>query len=539
MPAPRPLPVSPDLDQLRRQAKDLLRDARAADPSALTRFRILPSLAGASDDDLARASLALHDAQSVIAREHGFPSWNALRDRVEELTLGFDDAVREFVEAATDGRTSRAERVLALHPGIAGASFHTSLLLGDAAAVESHLTRRPALAHEAGGARGWEPLHYVCYDSLGHSTVADADGLVAIARRLLELGADANARFPWLHHGVRRPVLWGATRVTRLVPLAEVLLQSGADPNDGVTLPMAASAGDVATLELLRAHGASPDQPWATDGSATLYAILNWSTTPIGVQWLLEHGADPDPVFAENGETPLHVVARQWDVAVAEALVQRGADVSRQRADGRSPYAVAELSGNRAVADWLRSHGASDALALVDRLVAACGRGDRAATEAMLAAHPTLRDDITEAHYATLHRAAEQGDVVALMLLLDCGFDPNRGDEGIGKTALHSAAMAGQPDAVGLLLTRGASPDARDREFNGQPLVWAAEGSRSHLDRARDFASVGRLLLDAGSPTEWQSPTSEPAEGIAEVLAEWQRDRTSRGGVAPSTASRE
>jgi ankyrin repeat protein len=387
--------------------------------------------------------------------------------------------------------------------------------------------RRGELLHVAAARRrGWEPLHYICYDSLGHSSVANADGLVAIARRLLELGATANARFPWLHHGVRRPLLWGATRVTRLLPLAELLLQSGADPNDGVTLPMAASAGDVPTLELLHAHGANPDQPWATDGAATLYAILHWSNTAVGMHWLLEHGADPDPVFAANGETPLHVVAQKWDVVMAEALVQRGADVSRRRADGRTPLAVAELSGNRAVADWLRSHGASDELSRVDTLVAACGRRDRAAVEAMLAAHPMLRDEIADAHYATLHRAAEQGEVVALELLLDCGFDPNRGDEEIGKTALHSAAMEGQPDAVRLLLARGASPDVRDREFNGQPLVWAAEGSRSHLDRARDYAVVGRLLLDAGSPMEWHPSTSEPAEGIVEIIEEWRRDPT-------------
>jgi len=33
-----------------------------------------------SDVDLARKTLALHDAQSVIAREHGFETWNALRE---------------------------------------------------------------------------------------------------------------------------------------------------------------------------------------------------------------------------------------------------------------------------------------------------------------------------------------------------------------------------------------------------------------------------------------------------------------------------
>jgi len=88
--------------------------------------------------------------------------------------------------------------------------------------------------------------------------------------------------------------------------------------------------------------------------------------------------------------------------------------------------------------------------------------------------------------------------------------------------------MAGRPDAVRLLLRRGALPDPRDREFDGQPLVWAAEGSRSHPDRAHEYAEVGRLLLDAKSSVEWQSPTDEPAEGIGEILAQWQRERAAR-----------
>jgi ankyrin repeat protein len=195
------------------------------------------------------------------------------------------------------------------------------------------------------------------------------------------------------------------------------------------------------------------------------------------------------------------------------------------------------LAGNRDVAAWLRAHGASDELLPVDRLIAACGRGDRAAAEAMLAERPALRDEITDAHYATLHRAAEQGDVAVLELLLDCGFDPNHGDAEIGKTALHSAAMAGQPGAVRVLLARGASPDVRDREFNGQPLVWAAEGSREHGDRARDYAEVGRLLLRAGSTVEWQLPTDEPTEGITEILAAWQRDADGTRGAMSSAST--
>src|SRR5439155_13716746 len=122
--------------------------------------------------------------------------------------------------------------------------------------------------------------------------------------------------------------------------------------------------------------------------------------------------------------------------------------------------------------------GAAPDLSQVDRLVAACSRGDRATVDALLAAHPALRTEITDDHYIALHQAAERGDVTALEAMLAAGFDPNRPDSGIGKTALHSAAMAGWPDAVRLLLAHGASVHVRDREFKGQPLIWAAEGSR-------------------------------------------------------------
>src|SRR4051794_37261599 len=87
------LPERPNLEQLKRQAKDLLRAARARDAQSLARFRILPAFTRDTAADLARRPVGLHDAQSVIAREHGFESWNALRERVEEVTLAFDAAV--------------------------------------------------------------------------------------------------------------------------------------------------------------------------------------------------------------------------------------------------------------------------------------------------------------------------------------------------------------------------------------------------------------------------------------------------------------
>ncbi len=515
----KPLPARPNLDQLKRQAKDLLQSARARDPLAFERFRILPAFGRASDADLAR--VALHDAQSVIAREHGLDSWNALRERVEELTLEFGGAVDQFIEAATGGRRDRAERLLALHPGIARANFYTALLIGDAEAVNVRLSQDPALATRAGGPRGWEPLHYVCHSSVGAASGAREAGLIAIARRLIAAGADPNTRFPWFHHAVRRPVLWGAVCVVRSLPLAKTLLDAGANPSDGVTLPLSAGGGDIAALDLLLAHGADVNHPWATDNGAPLYEILHWASTPDGARWLLAHGADPDPVFAGTGETPLHVVAANWGVDLAQELVSRGADVNRRRADGRTPYVVAELNGNRDVAEWLTTHGAAPEVSDIDRLVAACSRGDLAAARAMLAERPELRAEIAGEHYGALYRAAERNDVGALEAMLACGFDPNRGDESIGKTAIHVAAMEGWPEAVRVLLARGASVSVRDREFKAPPLIWAAEGSRGSRE-GRDHAAVGRLLLEAGSPTQWETG-DEPAEEILEIVDAWRR----------------
>jgi hypothetical protein len=107
---PSALPDRPNLEQLKKQAKTLLHAAQAHDAAALRRFAVLPALAQKSDAELAAVDLALHDAQSVIAREHGFASWSALREEVEARTLSFDAAVDQFIRDATGGVARRAER---------------------------------------------------------------------------------------------------------------------------------------------------------------------------------------------------------------------------------------------------------------------------------------------------------------------------------------------------------------------------------------------------------------------------------------------
>jgi hypothetical protein len=190
---PAPLLERPNLEHLRKLAKSLLHAARAGDAEALQRFRLLPAFAGKSVAELRDAGLALHDAQSTIAREHRFQSWNALREHVEERSLSFAAAVDEFVRCAAGSAAARAQRLLALHPGIAHASLQAELVLGDLEAVRARLRSEPALATQPGGIQNWEPLLYVCHTCLHRDEPTRAANFAAIATELLERGANPNA----------------------------------------------------------------------------------------------------------------------------------------------------------------------------------------------------------------------------------------------------------------------------------------------------------------------------------------------------------
>src|SRR5262245_42782070 len=78
------LPENPNVEHLRKQAKDLIRAYRDADASAFERLRAsLPAAAGKSGLEIAAMGLRLHDAQSCVAREYGFPSWINLKNYVD------------------------------------------------------------------------------------------------------------------------------------------------------------------------------------------------------------------------------------------------------------------------------------------------------------------------------------------------------------------------------------------------------------------------------------------------------------------------
>ena len=127
----RRLPRQLSLEQLRKQAKDLLAEYRAGDPAAVAevhRFERQPD----------PAAFALHDAQRVLARAYGYESWAKLKAFVDGAN------VARLAEAVKAGNVAQARALLHVRPELATMdmagddehqALHYAVLRRDAAMV--------------------------------------------------------------------------------------------------------------------------------------------------------------------------------------------------------------------------------------------------------------------------------------------------------------------------------------------------------------------------------------------------------------------
>ena len=116
------LPARPSLEQLQKQAKDLLRRYRAGDEGARNRFTAAGSLRAALD----RRPATLADAQFVLAREFGFETWVSLKRHIEAVR---PSRIEPF-------RTLADDVVLACQTGDPGAVDRLGELFGGRLTVE-------------------------------------------------------------------------------------------------------------------------------------------------------------------------------------------------------------------------------------------------------------------------------------------------------------------------------------------------------------------------------------------------------------------
>ena len=108
----RDLPARPSLEQLKNQAKDLLKAYRTRDSFAYARFReSFLRLSGLSDDDLVRRRLTLRDAQHLVAAEYGFPSWPHMQTHIERRE---DTPMLEITVDRVNVSTANYQRVVVL-----------------------------------------------------------------------------------------------------------------------------------------------------------------------------------------------------------------------------------------------------------------------------------------------------------------------------------------------------------------------------------------------------------------------------------------
>ena len=129
-------------------------------------------------------------------------------------------------------RPSPASIICAATPELARYSFATAVILGDAGRVRTELGRDPGLATQADTRTGWAPLHAASASRWHRLDPARAGGLLAVARMLLDAGADPNGRTGEAGgHGGWTPLRCAVAGAASPL-IARLLLERGAVPGD-------------------------------------------------------------------------------------------------------------------------------------------------------------------------------------------------------------------------------------------------------------------------------------------------------------------
>jgi ankyrin repeat protein len=490
------LPPRPHLDHLRRQARELLRAWHAGDTPALARAAALKL----------EPPLKLAQAQLVIAREAGLPSWPALVAEVERRRdaaldeAGFIDRVLTLAlgRGHAAPHPARALALLQSRPGVRPPALR--LVLGDAEGIDAQTPLPPWNA---------PPLALVAFSSLAQAGHEPA--LRQALARLLQAGANPKVGLADPHFPERPlPVLYGAVARARSAAMVQQLLDAGADPNDNESLYHAVEQDDRRIVAALAAAGAR----W--QGTNALFRQLDFE--PIAhLRQVLELGADANELSGGTGTRPLHhAVMRGRSMAHLALLCQHGADPAATDGHGHTLAWHAARAGRRDVLDGLAPLGHRPPEGLQPRFLAACAAADKTGARQLLAEHPGLIAALPAWDLALLPEQAQRGAMDSVRLMLALGW-PVAVPGPWRASALNQAAFRGDAAMVALLLAHGA------RWFEKNGYGGDALGSCLHAGchepvAGGDYAAVLRLLLDDGAPPPLAD--DDLTDDMVDVIAE-------------------
>jgi len=320
--------------------------------------------------------------------------------------------------------------------------LRVAVITGDLAAVKRIVEKHPDWI-ESKGPGGFTPLY-----------LAVLNRRPDIAALLLQEGANPNSR-----NDNGAPPLMAACGLGSL-SLAKLLVRYGADVN-------AQTSGG--------AIGRTPLYAAAVEGHEHIVSFLQgkgarvdpFAAVALGNTKELSSMLDSDPVLVSatdaRGTTLLHTAAWACQEEAARLLIQRGADVTcRTEHELLTPLHFAALSGCVAVAEALLEAGADvnaqDWLGQT-ALHFACEKDHSEMAKALVRAGANV-NAIDREGLTPLHVACINGDIGLVQLLVDAGADINMYSPQEG-TALDCAVLRGHKDIVDLL---------RKRTRESQPL---------------------------------------------------------------------
>jgi hypothetical protein len=361
----RRLPSNPNLNHLKYQAKDLLKEHAAHTPDVAQRIREFhPRFGRATDAEVFNAQLSLSDAQLAIAREYGFPSWARLKAHIEKPALS-DQLNLPHQERIEDAAFRRAVELLDA---------------GDVAGLRAHLNQHPNLARQhvsfEGGNYFRNPtlLEFVAENPVRHGTLPD--NIVRVAKVILDAGVEQTA----LNETLMLVSTGSVPRECGMQrPLIDLLCDHGADPNSAIHA--AALHGELEAVNALMGRGARIDLPVAAalgriedarrllpdtgseDRHLALALAAQFGHVEI-VRLLLDAGENPNrynPVGGHSHTTPLHQAAGAGHHELVRLLVERGARLDLKDILWRAtPAGWARQAGRTEIEAYLRRRMGSE-----------------------------------------------------------------------------------------------------------------------------------------------------------------------------------